>query len=154
MKKEVRDFDPERTMLRLGDIRNQARFIAEIVALGADSFAAPDFNGELLRAAATKSIETIAEATAKLHPAYRACFPQVPWRDIYRMRTKTVHHYDETDDEVWDTMADTGGAITNEKRAVRVKIPGTTTPHVKLEITGPVHEVTNADPRWVTAKVA
>ncbi|QAY64914.1 glycosyl hydrolase [Xylanimonas allomyrinae] len=48
----------------------------------------------------------------------------------------------------------TGGAITNEKAATRIEIPGVATARATLTIEGPLHEVTNADPRRVTATVA
>ena len=53
-----------------------------------------------------------------------------------------------------DTAETTGGAIVNEKKAVRVEIPGTTTPRARVALTGDVHVVTNADERWVKATVA
>ncbi|MDR2703797.1 MAG: glycoside hydrolase family 3 C-terminal domain-containing protein [Cellulomonadaceae bacterium] len=53
-----------------------------------------------------------------------------------------------------DVRATTGGAITNKKRAVKAILPGTTTPRVRLNITGDLHKVTTADKRWVTATVS
>ncbi|WP_207216626.1 beta-glucosidase family protein [Xylanimonas ulmi] len=52
------------------------------------------------------------------------------------------------------TEESTGGAITNEKAAAKVEIPGAATARATLTITGPLHEVTNADARWVTATTA
>ncbi|MCL1800894.1 MAG: DUF86 domain-containing protein [Promicromonosporaceae bacterium] len=107
-----RPFDPDRTRQRLADIIKQASLIETLVERGYDNFTALDFDGEITRNAAIKGIEIIAEATAKLHPTYRDRFPQVPWREIYRMRTKTTHHYDQTNfDEVWDTMVESIPAL-------------------------------------------
>nr|WP_143762314.1 glycoside hydrolase family 3 N-terminal domain-containing protein [Isoptericola variabilis] len=47
----------------------------------------------------------------------------------------------------------TGGAITNAKAVTKRELPGTATPRTTVAITGPVHEVTPADPRVVTAEV-
>ncbi|WP_425955349.1 glycoside hydrolase family 3 N-terminal domain-containing protein [Xylanimonas sp. McL0601] len=49
------------------------------------------------------------------------------------------------------TEESTGGAITNEKAATKIEIPGTATPRATVAIAGPLHEVTNADARWVKA---
>jgi beta-glucosidase len=48
----------------------------------------------------------------------------------------------------------TGGAIHNEKVTEKLDVPGTATPRATVAITGDVHEITTADPRWVTASVA
>lgn len=47
----------------------------------------------------------------------------------------------------------TGGAISNDKAVTRREIPGTATPRVVLAVTGDVHAVTIADPRWVQVSV-
>lgn len=48
----------------------------------------------------------------------------------------------------------TGGAIANKRKAVRVAIPGTTTPRASMAITGELHPVTNADNRLVTTSIS
>jgi beta-glucosidase len=55
-----------------------------------------------------------------------------------------------------DAAADaaTGGAITNEKVAVRVELPGSATARATVTIDGPVHEVTNDDARMARATIA
>ncbi len=52
-----------------------------------------------------------------------------------------------------DAGTATGGAITNEKVAVHVELPGVATPRVTVTIDGPVHEVTGADERMVRATI-
>ncbi|WP_022882776.1 beta-xylosidase/alpha-l-arabinosidase [Gryllotalpicola ginsengisoli] len=52
-----------------------------------------------------------------------------------------------------DTTESTGGAIVSDKRAARRELPGSTTPRAIVALTGPVYEVTSADPRLVTAQV-
>jgi len=56
--------------------------------------------------------------------------------------------------EVTKAAAPSSGTITNQKQNLKVAIPGTTTPRATVHLTGPVHAVTNADSRWVTATVA
>ncbi|WP_050758344.1 glycoside hydrolase family 3 N-terminal domain-containing protein [Xylanimonas cellulosilytica] len=57
----------------------------------------------------------------------------------------------ETSSDVAETTA---GAIVNEKKAAKVEIPGTATPRATVTITGPLHEVTTSDARWVTTTIA
>ena len=53
-----------------------------------------------------------------------------------------------------DTGESTGGAIVSERESEKVDIPGTATPRATVALVGGVHEVTTADPRWVTTAVA
>lgn len=49
-----------------------------------------------------KSIEIIGEATKNLPAEWREAYPEIPWRNIARMRDKLTHHYFDTDFEfVW-----------------------------------------------------
>ncbi|SDD85097.1 beta-glucosidase [Sanguibacter gelidistatuariae] len=48
----------------------------------------------------------------------------------------------------------TGGAISNDKATTRREIPGTATDRAVLAVTGDVHAVTTADPRWVQTTVS
>lgn len=69
----------------------------------------PDLNtlmtDEALRRAVAYSIEIIGEATKNLPLAWREAYPQVPWRNIARMRDKLTHHYFDTDFEfVWEVL--------------------------------------------------
>jgi beta-glucosidase len=52
-----------------------------------------------------------------------------------------------------DTGASTDGVIVNERRTTRDPVAGAATPRQTLAITGPVHRVSNEDPRQVTATV-
>lgn len=47
----------------------------------------------------------------------------------------------------------TGGAITNQRQSVRHRVPGTATARATVRLTGPVHPVSAADGRLVTATV-
>ena len=57
-------------------------------------------------------------------------------------------------DESSNVEETTAGAIVNEKKAAKVSIPGTATARARMEITGPLHEVTTADERWVKTTIA
>lgn len=98
--RSARPFDREQTLRRLEDIAAQGRICAQIVADGADAFWAPTFDALKTRMAATRSIEIVAEATAKLHSDFKEKFPGVGWRNLYRMRTLAAHHYDKVRDEI------------------------------------------------------
>lgn len=50
-------------------------------------------------------LQVIGEAAARLSPAVQAMAPEVPWRDIVRMRHRLVHGYAAvTDAIVYDTV--------------------------------------------------
>jgi len=49
---------------------------------------------------------------------------------------------------------DRQSSIKARSKGVIFDVPGTATPRAKMAITGPVHEVTNADPRWVTTDIS
>lgn len=47
----------------------------------------------------------IGEASAKIHPDFKAKYPLVPWREMNDIRNKIIHHYFGVDyDIVWDTV--------------------------------------------------
>lgn len=46
-----------------------------------------------VRLAVVKSLEIIGEASKNVSQAFRRRNPSVPWKDIIRMRDKTVHFY-------------------------------------------------------------
>lgn len=101
-----RPFDAAQTRRRLGDIVEQASICTRIVTDGREAFVAETFEALKTRMAAARSIEILAEATAKLHSDYKEHFPAVHWRNLYRMRTLTVHHYDKVRDElIWAAMS-------------------------------------------------
>jgi uncharacterized protein with HEPN domain len=60
---------------------------------------------EKTQSAVVHQLLLIGEATKRLSDEFRASSPEVPWRDIARMRDRLVHHYDAVDlDEVWKTV--------------------------------------------------
>jgi len=59
---------------------------------------------EVMRAV-VKSSEIIGEATKNLPAEWREAYPEIPWRNIARMRDKLTHHYFDTGFEfVWLVM--------------------------------------------------
>lgn len=46
-----------------------------------------------VRLAVVKSLEIIGEASKNISEEFRAKNPQIPWKDIIRMRDKTIHFY-------------------------------------------------------------
>ncbi len=46
-----------------------------------------------VRLAVVKSLEIIGEASKNISEAFRAKNRQIPWKDIIRMRDKTIHFY-------------------------------------------------------------
>jgi uncharacterized protein with HEPN domain len=60
---------------------------------------------EKTQSAVVHQLLLIGEATKRLSDAFRDSLPEVPWRDIARMRDRLIHHYDAVDlDEVWKTV--------------------------------------------------
>lgn len=58
----------------------------------------------LLQDALVRKIELIGEASKGLSEKIRDENPQIPWKDIRRMRDKIIHHYFRLDLEiVWQT---------------------------------------------------
>jgi len=53
-----------------------------------------------------------------------------------------------------DATATTGGVIKSAREHTRVEVPGTSTPRATVNLTGPVHTVTNADNRWVGVSIS
>ncbi len=59
-----------------------------------------------LQRAFVRSLEVMGEAAKRLLPDLTACFPNVPWRDLARMRDRLIHGYFGVDYEVvWDVAA-------------------------------------------------
>ena len=65
----------------------------------------PDFlNNRMLQDALVRKIEIIGEAAKSLTKEFCEQNPQIPWREITRMRDKVIHHYFRVDLEtVWKT---------------------------------------------------
>jgi uncharacterized protein with HEPN domain len=46
----------------------------------------------------------IGEAVKRLSPAFRQCYPEIPWPLMAGMRDNLIHEYDDVDlEEVWTT---------------------------------------------------
>ena len=90
---------PER--LYLTDIVEAAEAITTFVSGSArESFVGDD----LLRSAVLHKLTVIGEAAARLTPAVRERFPELPWADIVAFRNIAVHSYFAVDWEiVWVT---------------------------------------------------
>lgn len=59
----------------------------------------------LLELAATRLIEIVGEAAAKISPEIQAKYPSIPWSQIIGMRNRLIHGYDAVDlDVLWDTL--------------------------------------------------
>lgn len=83
---------------RIGDILDAADELAMIRERGKEAFD----NEVLLRRAAERLLEIIGEATHALTAATTDHHPEVPWRDIGRLRIVLAHHYHRVDaDQVW-----------------------------------------------------
>lgn len=58
----------------------------------------------MLQDAVVRNIEIIGEASKNLSEGLRSQNPDIPWREIARMRDKVVHHYFKVDLQiVWQT---------------------------------------------------
>jgi uncharacterized protein with HEPN domain len=52
-----------------------------------------------------KEVEIIGEASAKVDPAIKERFTDVPWKDMALMRNRLIHVYFDVDlDVVWETV--------------------------------------------------
>lgn len=92
-------FDPAALRQRLAEI-------SETAALWEAKFMAENIDGALLRAAAQRCIQIIAEATRKIHSNFKEQHPEIPWRDIYAMRNRITHEYGNLNDSyVWAAIS-------------------------------------------------
>ncbi len=88
--------------LRLEDIRAACRTAAELVARGRDAY-----DSDLaLPLALERLLEIIGEAATQLTDTARRAYPEVPWRDVMRLRVLLVHHYHRTDPDLVRTYAE------------------------------------------------
>ena len=59
----------------------------------------------LLELAATRLVEIVGEAAAKISPENQTKYPSIPWSQIIGMRNRLIHGYDAVDiDVLWDTL--------------------------------------------------
>jgi uncharacterized protein with HEPN domain len=83
---------------RVADILDAAAELAAIVGRGRAAFDAEP----ILRRAAERLLEIIGEAVNTLTETTTARHPDVPWREIARLRILLAHHYQRVDPEqVW-----------------------------------------------------
>jgi uncharacterized protein with HEPN domain len=55
--------------------------------------------------AVTRALQIIGEAVKKIPDTTRQQYPQVPWKDIAKMRDKVTHQYFAIKlDVIWDTI--------------------------------------------------
>lgn len=55
--------------------------------------------------AVTRAIQILGEAVKKIPDPIRQQYPQIPWKDIAKMRDKVTHQYFAVKlDVVWDTL--------------------------------------------------
>ena len=67
---------------------------------------------KMLQDALVRNIEIIGEAAKNLSDEIRAENPEIPWRDVTRMRDKIVHHYFRLNLEViWQTATEDVSAL-------------------------------------------
>ena len=99
--------DAEKVLVNrlLADISAQISFTDYIVGQGRDKYFSVDNDGLVLRRAAQKAIEIVAEATKKLPESFKEQHTEVPWHEIICMRNRMTHAYDEIDDDlVWQVL--------------------------------------------------
>jgi len=83
---------------RIADILDACAELAELVAMRPSS----DVPSWVLTRAAERLLEMIGEAATALPAAGRAAHPDVPWREIMRLRIVLAHHYQRVDpQQVW-----------------------------------------------------
>lgn len=62
-------------------------------------------NDSLIQDGTIRQIEIIGEATKQLSEDFRKRYPNIPWKDMARMRDKLIHNYLGVDiDAVWETI--------------------------------------------------
>ena len=69
--------------------------------------------------AVVRALEVIGEASKNIPAEVREKYPQVPWREMGRMRDKLIHHYFGINLEtVWQTIVDDLPLIQSEIRII------------------------------------
>jgi len=86
---------------RLEDIRQYAQNVESII----DAISFDDFVNDIrIYYSVMKNIEVIGEAANMLTRDFRELHPELPWRQIVRMRNVLVHGYAQVaDSDLWDT---------------------------------------------------
>ena len=83
---------------RLADILDACAEVAAVVAM-ADNGQCPRW---MLTRALERLLEILGEASQALGDDVRDRYPDVPWREITRLRIVLAHHYQRVDaDQVW-----------------------------------------------------
>ena len=89
--------DPDRLL----DIREAIERVYRHTAAGRAAFAAD----ELVQTWVVHHLEIIGEAVRALSDEFRTRYPEVPWREIVRMRNVLVHTYFSIDlERVWSVV--------------------------------------------------
>jgi uncharacterized protein with HEPN domain len=85
---------PDREAAAILDIAGAARLIADFVkGMDFEAFRAD----ARTQSAVIHQLLGIGEAARRLSDRYRGGHPEVPWRDIVRMRDKMIRHYEAVD---------------------------------------------------------
>jgi len=83
---------------RVNDIFEACGEVADVVALRG----VPQIPHAVLTRALERLLELIGEAANSMTEEERAAYPDVPWRDITRLRIVLAHHYQRVDpQQVW-----------------------------------------------------
>ncbi len=87
---------------RVADILDAANELADITAVGRDTFA----SSPLHIRAAERLLEIIGEASNTLGDEFKSRHSDIAWRDISALRILLAHHYHRVDvDQVWEIAA-------------------------------------------------
>lgn len=87
---------------RLLDMREAVDDLSAIVERGRSAWEEDKF----ARLAAQKLLEILGEAAKQVSDDVRARFPEVPWRDLARVRDVYTHAYQRVDfDLMWEQLA-------------------------------------------------
>ena len=82
-------------------IRDALSLILEYAKDGKTEF---DANG-MCRDAVIRQFEVVGEASKSVGTDYKSAHPEVPWRDLARLRDVLIHQYFSVDlDAVWDAV--------------------------------------------------
>lgn len=88
---------------RVADMLDAAVELEQIVRRGHTEFS----SDQILQRAAERLLEIIGEAANSIDSATADNYPDVPWKDIARLRIVLAHHYHRVDPEqVWAIAVD------------------------------------------------